>query len=131
VVLVGDAAGYLDALTGEGISLAAAQAAALGEHVAPLLESLSRRAPMVTVEELNAYRKAYLKLVRPYFRMTSLALMINRHPRLAEVTIGIFARHPGIFQSMLSANMGSSWLGGVNTTGFGRKCLAFNLKNNW
>jgi flavin-dependent dehydrogenase len=38
VVLLGDAAGYLDALTGEGISLALAQALALEETVAPLIK---------------------------------------------------------------------------------------------
>jgi hypothetical protein len=43
--------------------------------------------------------------------MTRLVLCLSRHATLAEAMIGLLARPSGLFQSMLSANMGlaSPW----------------------
>jgi flavin-dependent dehydrogenase len=106
VILTGDAAGYLDALTGEGISLALAEAAALETTVVPGLAAQIEKRELLTANQLSGYRKSYKAIVKPYIFMTNLALFINRHPVLAERMIGMLARHPKLFQILLSKNMG-------------------------
>lgn len=105
VLLIGDAAGYLDALTGEGISLTLAQALALEKTVVPMLlsptsDGQSSRHTMI------AYEQAYQAIMRPYYLLTHLVLWLSRHPTLAEQTIGLLGQRPRLFQFLLSANMG-------------------------
>jgi menaquinone-9 beta-reductase len=103
VLLLGDAAGYLDALTGEGVSLALAQALALEKTVAPLLAQEGA----LTREKLAAYGRLYRGIVRPYYLMTTLALGCGRYPLLLEGVIAILGKNKKLFQRLLSANMGS------------------------
>jgi flavin-dependent dehydrogenase len=109
VVLIGDAAGYLDALTGEGISLALAQVHALEKTVVPLLKRQDRNGYFLSVRDLSAYQHAYRRIVQPYYRMTGMALFMNRNPRLATAVIQVLAGWPGLFERILTANMGSSY----------------------
>jgi menaquinone-9 beta-reductase len=74
LVLVGDAAGYVDALTGEGLSLAFRSAAALGRI---LPQALARGA---TREALAPYERALLPLYRRYAFSTRLLLTLVRRP---------------------------------------------------
>jgi 2-polyprenyl-6-methoxyphenol hydroxylase-like FAD-dependent oxidoreductase len=87
VVLIGDAAGYLDACTGEGLSLAFLQAEALGQHY----------------PDLNAYVRQYRKLVRHYYIVTAMALAMMRLPALF---MPVLSRNPRQLQRILSANQG-------------------------
>jgi flavin-dependent dehydrogenase len=103
VLLIGDAAGYLDALTGEGISLALAQALALEKTVLPIL--LGQKGTL-SCQDLSAYKAAYQAIVRPYYQMTHFVLWLSRHPALSEQVIRLLGRQPALFQSLLSANMG-------------------------
>lgn len=107
VVLLGDAAGYLDAITGEGISLALAAALSLEETVVPLL----RRDTTPLASELAAYGRRQEAHYRPYHRLTTLVLGLSRFPRLAEWAVRALAQEPAAFQRLLSANMGlaSPW----------------------
>lgn len=107
VLLLGDAAGYLDAITGEGISLALSAALSLEETVAPLL----RRGRAPRASELDAYERQHQTLYRPYHRLTALVLWLSRFPRLAEWSVRALAQEPTAFQRLLSANMGlaSPW----------------------
>lgn len=98
VVLVGDASGYLDALTGEGVSLAAGQALALAECL--------RADP----RDPAGYAARHARLTRPYAWMTSAVLLLARHPWLAEAAIGALAERPDVFGHLLSANMGTARL---------------------
>jgi flavin-dependent dehydrogenase len=107
VVLIGDAAGYLDALTGEGISLALAQAHAVEETVAPFLKRPEGNGCLLSARDLSAYQRAYRRIVRPYYRMTGMALFMNRNPRLAAAVIKVLAGCPCLFERILAANMGS------------------------
>jgi menaquinone-9 beta-reductase len=104
VLLIGDAAGYLDALTGEGISLALAQALALEETVVPILLGQTE---MLSRHDLSAYEQAYRAIVRPYYQMTHFALWLSHHPVLSEQAIRLLSHEPGLFQSLLSVNMGA------------------------
>jgi 2-polyprenyl-6-methoxyphenol hydroxylase-like FAD-dependent oxidoreductase len=108
VLLIGDAAGYLDAITGEGISLATAQALALSKIVAPLLQQQTGR---LTRRDLAPYAQAHQEIVRPYYQLTHLVLWISRHPAVREWVISTLARDNHLFQHLLSANMGlaSPW----------------------
>jgi menaquinone-9 beta-reductase len=103
VLLIGDAAGYLDALTGEGISLALAQALALEDTVVPVMLN---QADMPSRDGLSAYEEAYRAIVRPYYQMTPFVLWLSQHPILSEQVIKLLGRQPILFQSLLTANMG-------------------------
>ncbi|RMD96573.1 MAG: NAD(P)/FAD-dependent oxidoreductase [Deltaproteobacteria bacterium] len=104
LLLIGDAAGYLDAITGEGISLATAEALAFEKHVVPRL--VEGNAPLLSREALAPYRNAHRAIVSPYLRMTRLVLLLHRAPRLAERAIYALARDPALFTHLLEANMG-------------------------
>ena len=105
VLLIGDAAGYLDALTGEGLSLAFAQALSLEDTVVPILLG-SRHNDMLSAQDLVAYRRSYRAITRPYYQMTHLVLWLSHHPTFVEHIIRLLAKQPALFQSLLSANMG-------------------------
>jgi flavin-dependent dehydrogenase len=91
VALVGDAAGYVDAITGEGISLALQAAAVLarelGEH---------RRGTMVGYE--LAHRAAF----RRYARLADALLAVARHPVLRRCLVAGLARWPRLFGAALA-----------------------------
>ena len=107
VILVGDAAGYLDALTGEGISLATAQALAVEKYVIPILKTIPRHMPLLNSQQLKYYRRSYREIVRRYYRLTRLALTLNQHTLLGEYAIRLLHKQPGLFRSILSMNMTS------------------------
>ena len=93
VALVGDAAGYLDALTGEGLTLAFDGARALVDVVA-------RGQPLVE------YERAYRRLSRTYYLLTGLMLWVAAHPALRRRVIAAFARRPEVFDRVLAINAG-------------------------
>ncbi len=105
VLLIGDAAGYLDALSGEGISLALAQALCLEKTVVPFLLASGRKGILSAVN-LSAYKQAHQAITRPYYQMTNLLLWLSHHPNLVEQAIRLLAHQPALFQALLSANMG-------------------------
>jgi flavin-dependent dehydrogenase len=100
VLLIGDAAGYVDAITGEGLSLAFAEALALGETVAPALQAAENLG-----RALRAYRRRQRAITRSYRFFTTLVLSAGRHPALVERLVVLLGRHPRLFQRLLSANM--------------------------
>jgi 2-polyprenyl-6-methoxyphenol hydroxylase-like FAD-dependent oxidoreductase len=102
VALVGDAAGYVDALTGEGLSLALSQARLLADTLASTRE-LERAATAA----LKAYARRVAHGARAYRYITRSVLWLGEHPRLLEYAISTLARDPKLFQALLSANMGT------------------------
>ncbi|NXY95959.1 NAD(P)/FAD-dependent oxidoreductase [Streptomyces sp. BR123] len=84
VLFVGDAAGYVDALTGEGITLALTAAA-------ELVRCLGEGRP-------QAYERAWCRLSRNYRLLTRSLLWARHQPRLAPLIIPAAARFPGLFQ---------------------------------
>ena len=96
VVLLGDAAGYLDACTGEGLSLAFAQAEALGQ--------LWREGPGLIF--MPEYRRRYRDIVRHYYTVTWGALWLARWPWLRGAVLRTLSGQPALFQQLLSANQG-------------------------
>lgn len=106
VVLIGDAAGYLDAITGEGVSLATGQALAFGTTVIPFMKMFENRPVSLGTTALSGYGRAYQEIVHPYFRITRFVLYLSRRPFLADGAVRFLAAWGGLFQHLLSANMG-------------------------
>lgn len=84
VLFVGDAAGYVDALTGEGLTLALTAADAL-------VRCLREGRP-------QAYERAWCRLSRTYRLLTKSLLWVRNQPRLAPLITPAAARFPGLFQ---------------------------------
>jgi len=83
VLLVGDAAGYLDALTGEGLALAFGCARALVTRVA--------------AEEAGDYERDYRVISRRYRLITSALLAAAGRPALRRRLVPVAARLPRLF----------------------------------
>jgi flavin-dependent dehydrogenase len=95
LALVGDAAGYLDPLTGEGMTLGFRSARALVDTVA-------------AGRPLADYERAYRELSRNYYRMTGMLLRIAERPRLRRRVVRMLARRPDVFSTMLAVNAGDA-----------------------
>ena len=104
VGLVGDASGYLDAITGEGISLALAQVQMLYDSVGPWMLSHDS---VPTARELQGYSRCVSRMIRRHQLITRLVLFLSRNPGLAERAIKGLRRQPELFCWLLSANMGA------------------------
>jgi 2-polyprenyl-6-methoxyphenol hydroxylase-like FAD-dependent oxidoreductase len=96
LVLIGDAAGYRDAITGEGLSLAFASAAALAAVVP---EALARGA---TASALEPYARAHARLFRHYALVTGAVLAVARRPGLRRPLIRWLGRHPGLMDRLIA-----------------------------
>ncbi len=89
VALVGDAAGYLDAISGEGLGLALRQAEAL--------------VGAFTNGDLGAYPAAYRRIVRHPVRLTRLLLLLlSDHPRLRRRVLMRLATVPDLMTRFLA-----------------------------
>lgn len=88
VLLVGDAAGYVDALTGEGIAVAVASAEVL---VRCLADGRPER-----------YEREWLRVSRPYRVITSGLLAARRSPVLARAVVPAAARLPRTFAHVVN-----------------------------
>jgi flavin-dependent dehydrogenase len=107
LLLMGDAAGYVDAITGEGVGLALAQAEVLEQAVAPLFAATrSAAAPVITAAQLRPYLADSDAACRSNRDLTRLLLMLSRHPWMVERVIRALSRDPALFQHCLRANMG-------------------------
>jgi len=89
VALVGDAAGYLDPLTGEGLAIAFEEALAL--------------APALASGRLDRYARASRRLRRVPMAITRLALVASRHPALARRNVAALAADAALFSRLLGA----------------------------
>jgi flavin-dependent dehydrogenase len=87
VMLVGDAAGYVDAITGEGISLALAEAQALVRSVRD--------------DQPEAYEQRWRRATRSY-RVVTEALLFARGPmHLGRVIVPAARRLPHVFETLV------------------------------
>ena len=108
VLLVGDASGYLDAITGEGLSLAFASAAALVEATAG--------------EDPGAYPRAWARLRRQHVLLTSIVLRLADHPALRRRVIRALRESPDALRAFLALNTGA-WGWGRALPGLGKLAL--------
>ncbi len=88
LALVGDAAGYLDAITGEGM--------ALGFHEAEAL------ADAIEAGDLRSYERDFRRLSRLPFGLIRLLLFAERHPSVRRRMVRTLAREPELFARLLA-----------------------------
>jgi len=89
IMLVGDAAGYLDPITGEGIRLG--------------LESAEAAIDTIIEGEASHYTRRWRRLTRRYWWLTSGLLFIRRRPRLRKRIVPTLKRWPSLFRWALDA----------------------------
>ena len=94
--LLGDAAGYVDAITGEGLSLALICAGALA-RVLP--DALAKGA---TQRSLSPYERAFSRHFRRYAWVTQSVLAVSRHLRLRRQLVRFLSAHPAAFDALLT-----------------------------
>jgi flavin-dependent dehydrogenase len=91
-VLVGDASGGIDAITGEGLCLTFRQAALLGDCLAS--------------GNLARYQKRHRVLTRRPALMADMMLCLAKHGRLRQRTMQVFQSSPRAFAGMLAMHVG-------------------------
>ncbi|MEW5852538.1 MAG: NAD(P)/FAD-dependent oxidoreductase [Myxococcota bacterium] len=100
-LLVGDAAGYVDAITGEGMSLALQSAPLAARTILRALDTGDLRA-----HALRDYARARHELVRDHQVLTHGVLMASRHRALVWLMVRSLAGRPDLFSRMLGATCG-------------------------
>lgn len=99
MVLVGDAAGFVDSISGDGLSIAFNSALILGRHLGRILASSA------TQNSMHAYEREARRLYRGYWFVTSGLLTIARHPRARRLILNSLMRHPEFFRAMMGGAM--------------------------
>jgi flavin-dependent dehydrogenase len=107
-VVVGDASGGVDAITGEGLCLAFRQAGLLGGCLA--------------TNDLARYQVEHRKLIRRPALMARLMLFLGDHTRLRQRTMRVFESSPRSFAGMLAMHVGA---------GSTRDCVSNGLALGW
>ncbi len=100
--LIGDASGYIDACTGEGLSLAFEQALALADALAS-----GRRGDDFEADALQAYARSHRRLTRNYRWLTPVVRALIQRRRLWNLSVAVLGRWPTLFRRLLSWNMGA------------------------
>jgi menaquinone-9 beta-reductase len=111
VFLAGDAAGFLDPLTGDGIAAGLAQAAALAALLAAPLDLADRRQVAAAAAR---YRAWHARQWRRRRLVTSLALALTGSTALARRAMAGVGRRPQALQSLLEVNDGTRGLRAVS-----------------
>jgi menaquinone-9 beta-reductase len=103
VALIGDASGSVDAVTGEGLALCFRQAAAL--------------ALALKAHDLTLYQQAHRRIQRLPSLMSRSLLLMDRSPRLRNLALSTFQRHPQLFESLLQLHIGHAQIRLFGTNG--------------
>jgi len=93
VALIGDAAGTVDAITGEGLRLAFNQAAVLAE--------------CMKEGDLAPYQAAHQRLALRPLLMARLMLSLDGRPVLQDRTLLVFQNRPELFRRLLALHVGA------------------------
>lgn len=93
VALIGDASGYVDAITGEGLTLAFQQ-------VPVLVDALVRG-------DLSHYGRRHRRLGLFANRLTELLLQVEKRPWLRRRVVRALARDPKLFSRILAVHSGA------------------------
>lgn len=103
-MLLGDAAGYVDPITGGGMTQAMLAAELLARRVLGALDGDATALP-----RFDAERRA---LLRDYEALTRVVLALASSPRLARATIALMRARPGLFGHLLGVAAGTGRLVG-------------------
>ncbi len=94
--LIGDAAGSVDAITGEGLSLSFRQSLAL--------------ARALKHGHVNEYRREHAAIMRGPRTMQRILLSLDLNSELQRRSLSVLQAHPDVFASLLKAHIGASSL---------------------
>ena len=108
IALVGDASGSVDAVTGEGLSLAFSQAAAL--------------AGAMGADDLRAYETCHRDLAWRPRLMAQVLLLMSGRDTLRRWALRGLATWPAVFERLLAFHLGDDELTGVTPQAIGRAC---------
>lgn len=103
LLLVGDAAGALDPITGEGISIALGSARLAAEQ----LQVAFQRGDF-SAARLRPYTHRRAAAVRELAAMTALVLFLSRRRRIASHVVGNLRRFPETFAKLLGITAGAA-----------------------
>jgi flavin-dependent dehydrogenase len=92
-VLIGDASGSVDAITGEGMSLSFRQALVLAEAL--------------LADDLQQYQNEHRRIARRPALMAQLMLLLDRFPSARPHVLRLFAAEPVIFERLLAVHAGA------------------------
>jgi flavin-dependent dehydrogenase len=92
VILIGDASGGVDAITGEGLRLGFEQAFALADAL--------------LANDLHIYEQKHRQLARRPEWMGRLMLLLDGRPELRRRTMSAFSRSPELFTNLLATHVG-------------------------
>jgi flavin-dependent dehydrogenase len=106
LALVGDASGYLDPITGEGLTLAFHQARAV---VAAMVRG-----------DLAGYARAHRRIGRAALALTRLLLAVERRPKLRRRMVRALAADPNLFSRLLAIHVRELPASGFGLDGLGR-----------
>lgn len=100
-VLIGDAAGYVDAITGEGMSLALHTASLASNAIRAILAGGD------VDDAFVAYAGARARAFRDHALLTIGLVELARHPFFAKRAIARLAKDPALFTRLLAVNTGA------------------------
>lgn len=92
-ILIGEASGSVDAITGEGLSLVFRQALALGDALRS--------------GDLDAYQKEHRRILWRSRWMARMLLSLSEQPRWRSRVFAAFVREPRAFENLLNMHVGS------------------------
>jgi menaquinone-9 beta-reductase len=99
-VLLGDAAGFLDPITGGGIAQALATAERLAHY-------LGTHDPAMSDVWLRAFERDRHAILRDYRRLTRGVLTLARRPRLARAVLATLSHMPALFSHLVGVSGGT------------------------
>ncbi len=99
MVLVGDAAGFIDSIAADGLSVAFNSALVLGEALPTILNQDA------TLASLASYERLAARLFWKYRAVTSSLLFIARHPGMRGVLIRYLSRHQAVGDVVMTGAM--------------------------
>ncbi|HXW83346.1 MAG TPA: FAD-dependent monooxygenase [Candidatus Binataceae bacterium] len=105
VALIGDASGSVDAITGDGLSLAFEQSLALGDALAG--------------GDLSLYARAHARICRAPRLVGALLLALARHDRIRSRALGVLGSRQWLFDQLLAIHAGE-----LPLPGFGADSIA-------
>ena len=117
-LLVGDAAGFVDPITGEGVSRALLSASMAAPVIADAL-----RAGDTSVGRLRPYEIRRRKEMRSHLIFTHSLLWLSRHPSIAAFAIDRMGRQPAFFSRLLGINYGRYGFSDLRLKDLGRFIL--------